>query len=121
MLSFIRKIIIVAVINYLGIYLCRHLFSTIAITKDLRQLVFFVLLLSVLGVVIKPLLNIILKPFIFLTLGILSIIINMGLVFVSNYYTQAIVIDNNFTLFKVTFTLGVVAWLAGFVINTNKN
>jgi hypothetical protein len=32
----------------------------------------------------------------------------MGVVFLANYYTNAIVINNNFTLFQVAFVLGLV-------------
>jgi len=32
----------------------------------------------------------------------------MGVVFLANYYTSAIVINNNFTLFQVAFVLGLV-------------
>ncbi len=121
MINLLRKIITISIISIIGVYACKYLFSEIEITTSISQLVLFVLLLSLISVTIKPILTIILKPFIFLTLGILSIIINMGIVFLANYYTNAIAIDNNFTLFKVTFVMGVVAWFANLIVGQNSN
>jgi len=121
MFTLFKKIITVAIITYLGVYACKYFFPSIEITSNTVQLALFVFLLSTISIIIKPILNIILKPFIFLTLGILSIIINMGIVFVANYYTGVIVIDSNFTLFKITFVLGTVAWLANLIVGFNSN
>jgi len=91
------------------------------VTSDIKTLITFLVILAVLMLVIKPILDIILKPFIFLTLGILSIIVNMGLVMVANHYTQAIVITNNLSLFKVTLIMGLMGFLVNLVIGLNSN
>jgi uncharacterized membrane protein YvlD (DUF360 family) len=77
--------------------------------------------LAALTIVIKPILDIILKPFMILTLGILSIVVNMGLVMVANNYTKAIIIDNNFSLFKVAFVIGLIGFLVNLIIGLNSN
>ncbi len=121
MFNLLRKIIVISILSFLGVYVCKYLFPAIEVTTNTPKLVLFVLLISIISVTIKPILNIILKPFIFLTLGILSIIINMGVVFLANYYTNAIVINNNFTLFQVAFVLALVTWLASFVVAINAD
>ena len=121
MLNLIKKFITLILVNWLGLYVCQRIFPEIAIAKDFRVLITFLVILSALTVIIKPILDIILKPFIILTLGILSIIVNMGIVVLANKYSQAIIIDNNFSLFKVTFVLGLIGFLVNLVTGLNKS
>jgi putative membrane protein len=120
MLNLIKKFITLILVNWLGLYVCQKVFPEIAITKDLKILLTFLVLLSLLTVIIKPILDIILKPFIVLTLGILSIIVNMGIVLLANNYSKAIIINNNFSLFKVTLVLGLIGFLVNLVIGLNS-
>ena len=121
MFNLIKKFIALLLINWIGVYVCQRIFPDITVTSNIKTLFTFLIVLSGLMVIVKPILDIILKPFVVLTLGILSIVVNMGLVMVANNYTQAIVIDNNFTLFKVTFIIGVIGFLVNLVIGLNSN
>ena len=121
MFNLIKKFIALLLTYWLGIYVCQRIFPEIAITNDLKILFTFLILLTLLTIIIKPILDIILKPFMVLTLGILSIIVNMGLVILANNYTKAIITNDNFSLFKVTFVFGLIGFLVNLVIGLNSN
>jgi putative membrane protein len=121
MFNLIKKFIALLLINWLGVYVCQRIFPEIIVTNDLTKMLLFLIVLSLLMIIVKPILDIILKPFVVLTLGILNIVINMGLVMLANNYTEAIIINNNFTLFKVTFIIGLIGFLVNLVIGLNSN
>lgn len=81
----------------------------------------FLVTFSALTLIIKPILDILLKPLMILTLGLLSIIVNMGIVLLANNFTKALVINNNFTLFKVTFIVGLIGFAVNLVIGLNSD
>jgi uncharacterized membrane protein YvlD (DUF360 family) len=81
----------------------------------------FLAVFSALTLIIKPILDILLKPLMVLTLGLLSIIVNMGIVMLTNNFTKALTINNNFTLFKVTFIIGLISFAVNLVVGLNSN
>lgn len=81
----------------------------------------FLAVFSALTLIIKPILDILLKPLMVLTLGLLSIIVNMGIVMLTNNFTKALTINNNFTLFKVTFIIDLISFAVNLVVGLNSN
>ncbi|MFA5230014.1 MAG: phage holin family protein [Candidatus Paceibacterota bacterium] len=121
MFKLIKKFVVLVLTTWLGVYACQKIFPEITITKELKTLLMFLAVFSALTLVIKPILDILLKPLMILTLGLLSIIVNMMIVLVANNFTKALTIDNNFTLFKVTFIIGLIGFAVNLVIGLNSD
>lgn len=119
MFKLIKKFIALLLTTWLGIYACQRIFPEIIVTKDLKTLLMFLVVFSALTLIVRPILDILLKPLMVLTLGLLSIIVNMGIVMLTNNFTKAMIINNNFTLFKVTFIIGIIGFAVNLVIGLN--
>ncbi len=121
MFKLLKKFITLTLTAGLGVYICQRIFPEIIVTRDLKPLIMFLIIFSGLTLVIKPILDILLKPLMILTLGLLSIIVNMGIVMLANNFTKAMIINDNFTLFKVTFILGLIGFGVNLVIGLNSD
>jgi putative membrane protein len=73
------------------------------------------LVLTILNSAIKPFLKLLLTPFIILTLGLLSIAINMFLLKVLDWIMEPLSIDGLLALLYASFIIGMVNFLFSFL------
>jgi len=102
------RIVILAASNALAIYICTRIFPGVKFIGDWKSLAYLSLILAAINYFIKPVVGLILKPFIWLTLGILSIVINIIILKVAMYFMPGLTISTTLTLILVTFIISAI-------------
>ncbi|MBU3925188.1 phage holin family protein [Patescibacteria group bacterium] len=75
-------------------------------TGDAISLLWVSFLLTIVNFFLKPILKLLFGPLILLTLGLFTIVINMIILYIVDYYTQELAIANMEALFWATVLLG---------------
>lgn len=76
-------------------------------TGDIVSLLWVSFLLTIVNYFLKPILKLLFGPFILLTLGLFTIVINMIIIYIVDYYTADLSINGIQALFWTTILLGV--------------
>ncbi len=102
----------------LGLYLISYLISSIDFVGDLKTLVVIGLIMGIINFLIRPVLKTITFPLKFLTLGISSFIINIGLVWlvVAVLFQDFFIVRTWFAYVWVFLTI----WLLSMIFISNK-
>ncbi len=88
------KIISRIIINAIAVYAAVRLVEGIDLTINFYNLVLAGILLGVINTLIKPILTILALPFVLLTFGLFTVIINVGLLFLMAYLIPSFEIAN---------------------------
>lgn len=75
---------------------------------------------TLITLILKPLLKLVLTPIIFLTFGIASILVNMGLLFLLDRLFAEVSISGLLPLFYTTLLLSVTSIIFHALLRTNK-
>ncbi|MFA4999232.1 MAG: phage holin family protein [Parcubacteria group bacterium] len=107
-MNFIGKSIIIALVNMGGIYLAERFIPGFSAPTGIYSLAVIALIFTGLNLVIKPLLKLALKPIAWLTFGLSSLAINMGLLFVLDYLREDVIINGLVPLILGTLLISFV-------------
>lgn len=102
------RLITLFVGNALGFALAAAYISGISLSGGPKALLIVSLIFTLINFVIKPILKLILVPFILLTLGLLTIAINMGMLWLTDVFSSALDISSMYSLFLATLLIGVI-------------
>jgi len=76
-------------------------------TGDIVSLLWVSFLLTTVNYFLKPILKLLFGPFILITLGLFTIVINMIIIYIVDHYTSSLTINGITALFWTTILLGV--------------
>ena len=110
-MRFVYQIIINAIAIKAAAYF--NLIPGFQFTGDIVSLLWVSFLLTIVNYFLKPILKLLFGPLILLTLGLFTIVINMIIIYIVDYYTPDLVIANTVALFWTTILLG----FANFIYN----
>ncbi len=91
-MSILGKGILITLINALAIYLAQEIIVGFSAPTELYALLTIGFILTALNFTLRPLLNIALLPIVFLTFGLFSFVINMGMLFILDYLREDVMI-----------------------------
>lgn len=108
MLKIVWRLIVLAAANALAIYICSRIIPGVKFLSGITALLELSLILAAINYFIKPVIELILKPFIWLTLGILSIVINILVLKVGMHFIPGLIIPTVLSLILVSFIISLV-------------
>jgi len=94
--------------NALALLVASYYIKGFGLTGTYTEIIFAILVFSAINFFLKPILKFILSPFILITLGLLTILINMGMLWVTDLILPQLQINTISTLFFATLLIGVV-------------
>lgn len=112
----IQKFVTFSIIDFIAIYFGIKYIPEVHITSGTEKLIMFCITLALINVLIKPLLDFIFKPIIWLTLGIFSLVLNMIIIKVANNLTPVLTIPNTLALVKLALLISIVNMIITWII-----
>lgn len=114
------RIIVGLVSNWLALMAAEYLISGFHVVDDLVGLVTVVALFTLANSIILPAVRIILKPLLWLTLGLGSFVLNGALIYLVDIYSEGITIDGFVALLLATVVVGAVNATIGYITKILK-
>jgi len=111
-MKFPARILIAYIVNIAALYIIGTYVPMIAVTQDPRGLALLGVLFTLLNFIIKPILKLVLSPFIVLTLGLALIAVNALLLFVLDILSEGITIQSTFAYLIGALVVGVINVIA---------
>jgi len=97
--------------NILALFLASRYIGGVSITGGWQELVIVGLILSVFNFILKPILKLLLGPFILLTFGLLLIAINIAVVWATDFFSKDLSISGLQALLLTTLAVVVVNFI----------
>lgn len=110
-MSFIIRIIF----NAIAIFAAARFVEGIAFKGDVLDFLLAGLILALINLILRPILKLLATPLIALTLGLFTIIINMGLLWVADYFIEKLAIEGFWPLFWGTIIISIVNLFASAI------
>ena len=102
-----KRLILKIILGIIGIWLASEFVPGVEITSSWETFAWIGLILGLMNFFLKPVLNIITMPLRIISLGLFSLVINMGIIWVIDIIFPEIVISGISALFWTTF----IVWL----------
>jgi putative membrane protein len=115
----IARFILMLTGNLTAVLLAGYFVPEFQLTTDIQMLMPMVLSLTIANLLIRPLIKLILSPLILVSFGLFSIVINVGILFLVDIYSESLTINGLTPLFYATsiisFTNIVIDYAALFL------
>ena len=102
------RFIVQILVNALAIFLADYLVSGIVFQGDILTLIIAGLLLGLINFIIRPILKLISAPLIILSLGLFTIVINMGLLWLLENFIPELTITGIWSYFWGVLIISVI-------------
>jgi putative membrane protein len=99
------RLVIMVLINAAGLWTASQFIPGVRVSGDTKSLIVLGLILLILNVLIKPILKFFLGPFILLTLGILLLAINAGMLYLLDIISLNLTIESVKALLLATLVV----------------
>jgi len=110
------RFLLVIVGNILALFLSATYIEGFTLQGGLWGIVIVGLVFSVINILVKPVVKLLLGPLILLTFGLLIIVINMGMLWVTDLLLPQLSITSAGALFLATILIGLVNFVVHVVI-----
>jgi len=107
-MGFISKLIVMFVGNGLGLYMAAKYVPGFNIPINLEGLIYVSLALTAINLFIRPVIKLVLSPLILLTLGLASVLVNLGMLYLLDYLLPSVTISGILPLLLATLVLGTI-------------
>lgn len=104
----IAKLILTLVANLAAVVFASYFVPEFAVTTNAQGLVPLVFILSLINLTIRPIIKIFLSPLIFITFGLFTIIINAGILFVVDIFSESLTINGLLPLLYATSIISII-------------
>ena len=94
--------------NVLALALASTYITGIVLTEGLKSLLIVSLIFTAVNFIVKPVLKLLMGPFILLTFGLFTIVINMGMLWLTDVLSPQLQIVGISALFIATLLIGVI-------------
>ena len=112
----IQKFVTFLIVDFIAIYYGLKYIPEIKIGAGIDKVIIFCITLALFNTLLKPLLDFLLKPIIWLTLGVFSVVLNMFIIKIANNITPVLIIPNNIALIKITLLISIVNFIISFAV-----
>ena len=107
MMRFLKKLLFGIILNIIAIKLLSYLFNNFYFNGTLEQLIIFAFILSLLNLLIKPILQLLFLPLIWITFGIFALIINIILLKTASILMPVLIIGSSFTWLAASIIISI--------------
>jgi putative membrane protein len=108
-----RKIILQIIAGIIALWLAREFIPGVTFGGPAKDLLIAGLVLGLINFFIKPILNLITLPLRIITLGLFSLLINMGIIWAIHLFFTNL----NFTGLLTLFWMAILVWFLSLVAN----
>ena len=112
MIVVFKELVLKIIAGIIGIWLAAQFVPGVEITDSWQTLLWVGLVLGLINYFIKPVLNLITLPLRIVTLGLFSLVINMGIIWLIDIIFPEIIISGIAALFWTT----LIIWLLNLII-----
>lgn len=114
------RLIFHVIIGVLSFWLAIKFVSGVMFTGGTKELLLAGCVLGLINFFIRPLLNLITLPLRILTLGLFGLVINMGIIWVVDFFFPELIISGIIPLFWTTLIIWVLYCFLGFYTRKKK-
>ncbi len=100
--------------NLIALWLAANFIPGFVVSADIIRFLIAAVLFALINILIKPILTTVLSPFIFLTLGLLSLAINAGMLYLLDLLSENVTITSIESLVYATLLVSIINLLVGF-------
>lgn len=118
-MRFLSKIIFHFLINAVALIAASYFVPGFYITRDPENLLILTAIFTIISIFLKPILNLIFSPFIFLTLGLFSLVINAIILKLLDIWSSNITISSIQALIYSTIIITAVNLLLNFIAKSS--
>jgi len=115
-----RNLVIRLVVNAVALSLAAQWVSGISIADGFVDVLWIALVFGAVNAVLKPVLMLLSLPFLFLTLGLFTFVINAALLMLTAELASGFDVDGWMTAFVGSLVVSVVSLVLGFVVGDEK-
>ena len=116
----IGRCILHIVSNAIALYVCTLFVSGFTFSGSLTDIGIAALVLTALNIIVRPVLKLFFGPFIVLTFGLLTILINALMLYILDIWSDPLSIEGYIPLLIATVVIGVVNLLIHFGARSSK-
>lgn len=110
------KLVLLIAANILALYLASYYIEGVALRGGLWNIALVGLAFSIVNFIVKPIVKLVLSPFILLSFGLLIIVINMAMLWVTDLIFPQLTISGIAPLFLATLLVGIVNFVAHLLV-----
>ncbi len=119
--SWVAKIFYRLIINFFGLQLAINYFHWADFSGELLDLEKTALVITLLNLFLQPIINFILAPFIFLSLGLFSLVINAIMLWLATYWAPQLSFSDWKSLFLTTLIIALLNYAFTILQNQQRN
>ncbi|KKU91526.1 MAG: hypothetical protein UY23_C0001G0132 [Candidatus Jorgensenbacteria bacterium GW2011_GWA1_48_11] len=117
-MKFIGRFILHVISNSIAIWLAAKYIVGFTFSGTLTELLVVALALTLINTFIRPFIKIVLGPFVVLTFGLFTIVINAGMLYLLDIWSPALTIQGYAALLWATILIGLVNFVVGLGVKT---
>lgn len=115
------KLLIRLIINAIALYAAAQLVNGIELTDQISGILIVALIFGVINAILGPILKILSFPFILVTLGLFTLVINGLLLWLTDYFTSYLSVSGFWAAFWGALVVSIVSWfLSAFLKDDDK-
>ncbi len=107
-MKIVKRATIMFVANGIGLYLAHQFVPNVFVSLVLEQFALITLLLTLINLTLRPIVKLVLTPVIIITLGLGSILINAGMLYLLDFLLASITIEGFVALIITTIVISMV-------------
>lgn len=108
------------VVNAVAIWAAAEIVPGVGLTEDPLGLVLVALVFGIVNAAIKPVLLFVGLPFIVVTLGLFTLVINAGLLALTAWVTPALSVTGFWPALLGAVVVSIVSWFLGLFVGTSE-
>lgn len=114
-MGFIRKIILILLGSFLSLWTAAYFISGFHIAENFKSFALAAAIFTLLNVFIRPVIKIIFSPVIFITFGLGIVLVNALIIYLLDYFSQGVIIDDIESLALSTLIISAVNFIIHFI------
>jgi putative membrane protein len=117
-----RNFVVRLFVNALGLWGAAQLIDGVTLSGGFTQVLWVALIFGVINAILKPVLLLLSLPILFVTLGLFTLVINAGLLLVTDRLTDHLVVDGFLPALLGSVVISIISLvLAGFLKDEKKD
>lgn len=113
-MKLLAKIIVAVLANAIGLWAANAYIPGFVLTGDFKQVLGIAVILTLLNFFLKPILKLVLGPIIVLTLGLGLIVVNALVLYILDFFSKNLMIENIPALVYSTVLIGFINFVFHF-------
>ncbi len=104
----VSKLIVVFAANLTAVLLTAYFIPEFQLTTDIPGIISIALVITVTNLTIRPLIKLVLSPLIFITFGLFTILINAGIIYTIDIYSESLTITGPWHLIGASHIISII-------------